>query len=285
MVKKIKNQTGGNIPIKPLTTEGRFRYCGKCIMCEKYYNENPGYSPPVYDPSQPDPRTPFKTRLSNYIESIDTTTEPLSYPNEQLLDDEYVLACTCSLMATPSGPNANVEGYQSVFITNYGRLYNINGQVRVNGWYLHPNPYVNEQIKNPHQLTQEYLDIFNNLLNDGGQYGGTLLQLDRSTSPWRTVYNMKLFWMLVDNFNKYQNILMPRDIVDPLAQFRVGEGDQELDEVISALEKSTPVSPKKKHLRGPISKTDFNKARQSLRKMVGSKKKKKTKKKLRPIKK
>ena len=78
---------------------------------------------------------------------------------------------------------------------------------------------------------------------------------------------------------------MPRDIVDPLTQFRVGEGDHELDEVISALEESIPVSPKQHIQPDLISRPSFNRARQSLRKMVGSKKKKKTKKKVKPSKK
>ena len=289
---KNKKQIGGNIPIEPLTTEGRFRYCGKCIMCEKYYNENPDYRPPVYDPSQPDPRTPFQTKLRDYIRDIETKCEDKNPSSLEFFDDEYVLACTCSLMKSTLGSTSSWNGVgnpsiSSVFITNYGRLYNIhaNNEWRppVN-WYLQPNPYatVDLQTENPHPLTQEYLDIFNNLL----EMGNVLLQ----TKDANVTYNGPLFYMLVDNFNKYQNMLMPRDIVDPLAQFRVDKGDQELDEVIQELEKSpfnypAPVLPRSRsHQNKPklspkfkISQSDFNKSRRTLRKMIGSKKKKKYK--------
>jgi len=274
LVKKIKKKIRGNIPIKTLTTEGRFRNCGKCIMCEKYYNENPDYRPPVYDPSQPDPRIKYQERLNTYIRYIKTATKQPS--SLDLFNDEYVLACTSSYGFSSSGPrySSHMHENNSVFITNYGRLYNAQGN---KGWYLQRNPYatVDLQTENPYLLTQEYLDIFINLLY---YVGDTLLQ----NKGGQDIYNMKLFYMLVDNFNKYQNMLMPEDITDihdPLDQFRVGDYDEfdelnkETDKWLQDLEKSPKLSPKFK-----ISHSDFNKSRRTLRKMIGSKKKKKHKK-------
>ena len=72
----------------------------------------------------------------------------------EFFDDEYVLACTCSLMKSQLGSTSSWGGVGnqsslSIFITNYGRLYNAQGKL---GWYISTNPYatVDLQTENPY---------------------------------------------------------------------------------------------------------------------------------------
>lgn len=246
--------------------KGQFRLCGRCILCQTYYNDDPSYKPPSHDPSQKDPRIDFQNKLNTYIESIKTATFG---PSSELLGDEYMLSCTCSIMKGALGSTMSFNGIgssrpNSYFITNYGRLYL--SQPPNGPWHLEVKPYPVVKMDQPIKLTQEYLDILNNLLELK-----TLFQ----TQGTNVTYNKELVWMLVGNFNKYQSMLT---IGPP-------DEDEDLDYVIKALEKPITAA----HLRSPsnlrpppkISKENFDEARKSLKSMMmmkGGYKRKKNKK-------
>jgi len=192
---------------------GLFKYCGKCVMCRQYYNVEPNPRPEwvkgtPYDPG-PEMRLRWQTELNSYIDKVDTLCEHSC----QFMEGEYVLACTCSKMCSSSGCSGGMHGAKSSeFITSYGRLLitHFDGAGRLGGCFIEEIRGLDNTsplpIENPKPLTQEYLDILNNLLNDSHMFNGTLIQLDRSRTPYEDRYNKKLFYKLIYNFNKYQNM-------------------------------------------------------------------------------
>jgi hypothetical protein len=102
------------------------------------------------------------------------------------------------------------------------------------------------------ELTQEYFDILTNLL-----FMGHLLIDERVGGG----YDQRLIFMIVSNYNRYRQYHTGRD---------------EIDEVIDRLEDPVDESPSTMKSQKRM---EFDKARRSLRKMLGSKKKTKNKKK------
>jgi len=221
--------------------KGQFRLCGRCILCQTYYNDDPSYKPPSHDPSQKDPRIDFQNKLNTYIESIKTATFG---PSSELLGDEYVLSCTCSIMKGALGSTMSFNGIgssrpNSYFITNYGRLYL--SQPPNGPWHLEVKPYPVVKMDQPIKLTQEYLDILNNLLELK-----TLFQ----TQGTNVTYNKELVWMLVGNFNKYQSMLTPLDIGDSKVNTLLQKIDKELALTGGSKKKKHPNGRKKTKKRG-----------------------------------
>mgnify|MGYP001291497034 CR=1 FL=1 len=235
--------------IDPIEKTGLFRFCGKCPMCLKHFNpEDPpetGYfsNPMIRGLYLSDQRQAMQENKMQFAKSFEKFKPRVIPPLESLYKDEYFLACSRAQADNPAG---------NYFISNYGRLANFH--TGSNEYHIINNEFmynhIGEQTLRHVVLTQEYFDMLNNLL-----FFNKLLINERGG----TKYDQTLIFMIVSNYNKYRQYHMGRD---------------EIDEVIDRLEAPVDESPSTMKSQKRI---EFDKARRSLRKILGSKKKTKNK--------
>jgi len=238
--------------IDPIEKTGLFRFCGKCPMCLKFFNpEDPPETGNFSNPAA------ALAPGGQYLSSKATRRDRKEYQikdtksfekfkknriSESLYKDEYFLVCS----KTTAGLSP-----RNYFISNYGRIaifqneyHIINNEFMYDGYGVQALRHI--------ELTQEYFDILTNLL-----FMGHLLIDERVGGG----YDQRLIFMIVSNYNRYRQYHTGRD---------------EIDEVIDRLEDPVDESPSTMKSQKRM---EFDKARRSLRKMLGSKKKTKNKKK------
>lgn len=187
-----------------------FKFCNRCFLCEKYYNDNAEFKNYGYYQNMLPKfiNTDYDVNKSNEIltEEYIFTSGDKGLPEWYLYEDEFIYACSGSILKGIEGSTSSWNGessnnLSSYFITNYGKLIYIDLSCNRNNIYIkYPNCSINkiyaDIILNKTKINQYTL----NNINMCYEWPGLLIHKDNNQK-----FNIDIIYSIIHTYKSSQN--------------------------------------------------------------------------------